>query len=198
MQRNKFKNKVVLKHYDRAREVTNNLIFTFAITAPCEDKLKFFNEDIKKKFGWSPHISTFYDYRMTFPGTYDRLFQLCIISLCSDVETFFKDLFEKYEYKRGNGLGFFQRIDDVIRELEVNGIDFSTAQKSIENVRLAFQVRHIGVHNMGIVDNDFIKKTGRGNIESPFEINQNSYRVMFEAYEKLLKHLDEQLPLLPP
>lgn len=197
MQRNEFKNALILWHYDRVREVTNNLMFSFAITAPDKDKKMVFGESMRTNMGWPSHITTFYDYRVMFPGVYERLFQFCIISLCSDVEIFFKALFDKYEYPKGRGLGFFQRIDEVFAALKNKGIDFLPIQSSIENLQLAFQIRHIGIHNMGVVDDNFIKKTGKGTAGVPFPVDQKSYREMFVAYEKLLEYLDGLLPPLP-
>lgn len=197
MQRNEFKNALILSHYDRVREVTNNLMFGFATTAPDNDKKRGVNEFLRTNMGWPRHVTTLYDYRVMFPGVYERLFQFCIISLCSDAEIFFKALFDKYEYPKGSGLGFFQRIDDVFAALKNEGIDFLPIQSSIENLQLAFQIRHIGIHNMGVVDDNFIKKTGKGTAGASFLIDQKSYREMFEAYEKLLGYLDGLLPPLP-
>ncbi|TKC89727.1 hypothetical protein FAZ69_12495 [Trinickia terrae] len=197
MQRNEFKNPHVLWHFDRVREATNNMMFMFATTAENEDKRRAFDESIRTAMGWPPHVKNFYEYRMMFGGIYERLFQFCVISLCSDVEVFFKETFDKYNYNKGKGSGFFQRLDDVISELTAAGFDFSSIQGSIDKLRLAFQIRHIGIHNMGVVDQGFVDKTGEGAVGSMYPIDQDSYRKMFDSYTVFLKYLDDKLPNLP-
>ncbi|WP_214511946.1 hypothetical protein [Pseudomonas brassicacearum] len=155
------------------------------------------NESTRVSMGWPLHVKSMYDYRMMFGEVYARLFQFCVISLCSDAETFFKETFDRYGYIKGKGKGFFQRFDDVISKLEAAGLDFSPVQSSIEKIHLAFQIRHIGIHNMGIVDDDFSSKTGMGSVGSVYPIDQNSYREMFVAYTAFLKHLDSRLPTTP-
>ncbi|HEN8507926.1 TPA: hypothetical protein ACIDZQ_004815 [Pseudomonas aeruginosa] len=197
MQRNEFKNPHVLWHFDRVREATNNLMFMSATSTERSDRNTIINESTRISMGWPSHVKSMYDYRMMFGNVYERLFQFCVISLCSDAEIFFKETFDKYGYAKGKGNGFFQRLDDVISKLEVAGFDFSPIQNSIEKIRLAFQIRHIGIHNMGVVDDDFAIKTGLGSVGSVYPINQNSYREMFDAYTDLLKYLDAKLPNTP-
>ncbi|MBP8322413.1 hypothetical protein KAF81_32745 [Pseudomonas aeruginosa] len=197
MQRKDFNNSHVLWHYDRAREATNNLMFMFASMAPTEDKGRVIQDSLRDSMGWPPEVKNFYDYRMMFGGVYERLFHFCIISLCSDIEVFFKETCDKYGYARNKGNGFFQRFDEVISELTIAGFDFSPIQASIDQLRLAFQIRHIGIHNMGIVDQSFVNKTGEGEIGKVYPIDQVTYRRMFVAYEALLKFFDENLPRLP-
>ncbi|MFL9955301.1 hypothetical protein PQR65_18090 [Paraburkholderia nemoris] len=189
-------NKLVLWHYDRSREGTNNLVFMFATTAPTDDKARAFPDSLRVNMGWPAHIKTMFDYRMMFGDIYERLFQFSVISLCSDFEAFSKEVFEKYGYKKGNG-AFFQRIDDVIAAMENEGFDFSSIQSSIRKLQLAFQIRHIGIHNMGVVDTNFNSKTGQGVIGNPYPVNQENYLEMFDAYAIFLKHLDDNLPSLP-
>ena len=193
MQRTDFTNSLVLFHFDRTREATNNLMFYFACTAESNDKQLVFSDSDRADLGWPSHVNNLYEYRMMFVGVYERLYQFCVISLCSDVEAFFKAIFEKHGYAKGKG-GFFQRFDDVIAALVGEGFDFSAVRDSMAQLRLAFQVRHIAIHNMGIADDSFINKTGLGNVGRPFPIDQASYRKMFAAYEIFLKHLDGKLP----
>ncbi|MDM9555976.1 MULTISPECIES: hypothetical protein [Pseudomonas] len=191
MQPNDLKNPHVREHYLTVLERTNNLVFMHAITAASNDqKTNFPGETL----GWGSHVKTWYDYRMMFGNVYDRLFQLCVISLCSDIELFLKQTFERFNYKKGNGRGFYQRFNDVIRALKDSGHDFSSIEKSLIKIDFAFQVRHICIHNYGIVDESFLSKTKTGKIGQPYEINQDEYREMFDAYVAFLKHLDGQLP----
>lgn len=197
MQRNEFNNPDVLWHFDRVRETTNNLIFMFATRTLHQDKEWIIDEKTKTAMGWPPHVKNMYDYRMMFGNVYERLFQFCVISLCSDIEIFFKDVFEKNGYTREKGNGFFQRFDSVVLSLEKAGFNFSSIQSSVEKISLAFQIRHIGVHNMGIVDENFSTKTGVGVVGNVYPIDQSSYREMFDAYTVLLKFLDARLPYIP-
>ncbi|HDR9093073.1 hypothetical protein QZM46_16300 [Burkholderia vietnamiensis] len=196
MQRQDFTNELVLWHFDKSREGTNNLLFSFATKAPQEDKALTFPAQLRANMGWPNHVHTMFDYRTMFGDIYDRLFQFCVISLCSDFEAFTKAVFEKYGYKKGNG-AFFQRIDDVILRLEGEGFNFLSIKNSLDKLRLAFQVRHIGIHNIGIVDQGFNDKTGQGIIGQPYPIDEASYREMYSAYTAFLKHLDDSLPILP-
>lgn len=53
----------------------------------------------------------------------------------------------------------FQNIDELDKVLLQNfGIDIKTKLSDFSSLRQMFQVRHIFEHNMGVVDNDFIKK----------------------------------------
>ncbi|MDH1530627.1 hypothetical protein [Pseudomonas mosselii] len=194
MQRTEFKNLHTLWHFDRTREITNNLIFMFATTTETNDKKFFLNDTVKKSLGWPESINTLYDYRRMFGDVYERIFQFCVISLCSDVEAFFKDTFDKFGYTKGSGSGFFQRFDDVIAVLRTAGYDFSDIDQKLINIRLAFQVRHIGIHNNGIVDQSFFDKTNTGTLGHTYPIDQEKYKEMFDSYVALLKHLDGQLP----
>lgn len=191
MQPKDLKSTHVREHYLTVLERTNNLVFMYAITAASNDqKTNFPSETL----GWGSKVKTWYDYRMMFGNVYDRLFQLCVISLCSDIELFLKQTFEKFNYKKGKGRGFYQRFNDVIAALKDSGHDFSGIEESLKKIDFAFQVRHICIHNYGIVDETFFKKTKVGEPGQNFEINQVQYREMFDAYVTLLKHLDPQLP----
>lgn len=197
MQREDFKNRHVLQHFDRVREATNNMMFMFAIRAKDLDRNLTFSSSLRASMGWPLHVENLYEYRMMYDGVYERLFQFCIISLCSDIEVFFKDTFDKYNYPRGSGNGFFQRLDDVIAKFESAGLDFAPINGYVGKMRLAFQVRHIGIHNMGVADEGFVSKTGVGSVGCVYLIDQTNYREMFDAYTAFLKHLDSILPTLP-
>lgn len=191
MQPKDLKNKHVRWHYQSVLERTNNLVFMHAITAASNDQRTEFPGE---RLGWHSDIKTWYDYRMMFGNVYDRLFQLCVISLCSDIELFLKQTFEKFNYQKGNGRGFYQRFNDVIATLKKAGHDFSAIEDSLMKIDFAFQVRHICVHNYGIVDESFLSKTKVGKLGQTYEINQEQYREMFDAYVAFLKHLDPRLP----
>lgn len=194
MQRKDFKNNLILKHFDLTREVTNNLLFGNACTIEDSDKRMLFPTSLVKNMGWNDNIKSMYDYRMMYPGVYERLYQLCVISLCSDNEFLFKEIFDQYGYSKGNGNGFFQRFEDVISSLNSQGLDFTKILPDIENLKLAFQIRHIGIHNMGYVDNNFVSKTGKGTVGVEYKISQSDFRILFDSYQKLLEHLDSILP----
>lgn len=163
MQRSDFTNKLILEHFDRVREGTNNILFKQACTIVDEDKRFIFNQQINVGLGWGSSIQTMYDYRMMMsPAIYDRLYQVCVISLCSDIEFMFKSIFDRYGYQKGSGTGFFQRFDDVIKVLNSQGFDFTNISSHIDNLKLAFQIRHIGIHNMGYADAAFVNNTGKG------------------------------------
>lgn len=191
MQPKDLKNKHIRQHYITALEGTNNLVFMHAITAAANDKNTKFRGDI---LGWGSNIKSWYDYRMMFGNVYDRLFQLCVISLCSDIELFLKQTFEKFNYKKGRGSGFYQRFNEVIVTLKDSGHNFSEIEDSLAKIDFAFQVRHICIHNYGIADENFIRKTNTGILGQSYEINQERYREMFDAYTAFLKHLDSLLP----
>lgn len=191
MQPRDFKTLLIRVHYVIALEGTNNTLFWFATSAPIDDKQRPFPTRLRSALGLSPDINTMFDYKNRIPGIYERLYQFCVISLCSDMEFFFKDLFSTYGYKKGRGRGFFQRFDGVISQLSHDGIDFSSIDKDLKNLRLAFMVRHISVHNLGLVDQDFVASTKLPvKIGDRFDVDQTLYRKMFDSYVALLKHID--------
>ncbi|MFV9261626.1 hypothetical protein [Citrobacter freundii] len=195
MQRSDFTNKLILEHFDRVREGTNNILFKQASTIVGEDKKIIFTQEARTGLGWGSSIRTMYDYRMMMsPAIYDRLYQVCVISLCSDIEFMFKSIFDRYGYQKGSGTGFFQRFDDVIKVLKSHGFNFDNISSDIDNLKFAFQIRHIGIHNMGCADAAFVSNTGRGKDGDPYIISQADYMLMYNSYERLLKHLDTTLP----
>ena len=53
----------------------------------------------------------------------------------------------------------FQNLDELVKVFSDSySIDLKSLVKDFEFIQLMFQVRHIFEHNMGVVDNDFIKK----------------------------------------
>lgn len=74
----------------------NNLIFMMAFRSEDIDKNFSFNENGRQALGWPAHITNMYAYRNMWDVDYNRLYQICIISHCSELEYFFKTLFDKY------------------------------------------------------------------------------------------------------
>ncbi|MCK2124822.1 hypothetical protein [Pseudomonas sp. PNPG3] len=133
MQPSDFKHPHTRWHFVTVLERTNNLVFMHATTAKDKDKSFIFNEEAKTLLNWGKNINTMYDYRMSFGigDVYERLFQLCVISLCSDIELFFKKTFEVFKYeKNDNSRGFYQRFNDVIKALKAAGHDFSPIEEA--------------------------------------------------------------------
>ena len=87
-----FKNFIFAKHCSITLEGTNNTLFQMADTAPIIDKKTVFNDDLKIALGIPMHIKNWYELKVNL-GVYERLFQMTIISICSDIEFMFKDLF---------------------------------------------------------------------------------------------------------
>ncbi|NQE77613.1 hypothetical protein A8L50_22870 [Pantoea ananatis] len=82
--------------------------------------------------------------------------------------------------------------------MEKSGIDFNSIQDDIDQVKIAFQIRHIGIHNMSIVDENFRANThGLGTPGQPYVVDQDLINRISSATGKMLKHLDVNLPPLP-
>lgn len=135
-----------------------------------------------------------YDYRSQYNGIYDRLYQLCVVSLCSDIEFMFKCVFESLKIEPGSGRGFYQRFRDVVCSLEENGYSFESVSDDLRDLELAFNIRHIAIHNFGLTDNDFIRKTGSQLRPGVFYVlGQQEYRRMFDGYCNFLRCFDGQI-----
>jgi hypothetical protein len=186
------------RHFVSAQEGTNNLLFYFATIAPIQDSKTLLSQEIVLSLGLPTEIQNFYDYRSRFPGIYNRLYQFCVISLCSDIEKLFRDLFSERRYIPRNGRGFYQRFNDVISALQTHGYDFSPITDECNKLRLAFQIRHICAHNLGEVDQAFIDATAYpGTIGDVYQLDETAYREMYEAYTTLLKAIDDHLGSTP-
>lgn len=179
------------------------MLFHLATVAPIDDKRVALPDDLRGAMEWPSSIRTMFDYRNRIPGVYNRLYQLCIISLCADIEFFFKGLFEHSRLQPPKGRGFFQRFDDVVTALEQNGFSFSSIGKEIAMLRQAFRLRHTCIHNFGIVDDDFASKSARPvTVGEIYIIDQEEYLSASNAYRALLINIDRQLvaaqPINPP
>ncbi len=194
MQPTEFITPLVRCHYIMALEGTNNLVFGSAHSVPLSDQKILFDNKIRQAMGWPDSIRTMYDYRNRIPAIYNRMFQLCIISLCADVEFFFKNLFELKSIPRAKDRGFFQRFDQVISALTTYGLNFSALSSEIAALTQAFSIRHMCIHNFGIVDEVFAAKSNQSVKEGDFYIiSQEEYRPMFDGYVALLRHIDQWL-----
>lgn len=197
MQPSDFQNPFIRKNANKVRE-SHNLMFMLATRAVDIDKGSIFYEKSKELLGWPERVKNLYDYRTMWDVDYNRLYHMCLISHCSELEFFFKALFDKYPHLPEQKNNFYQKFGLVIKELEASGIDFTSIQDDINQIKVAFQVRHIGIHNMSIVDEDFHKHTnGLGTMGQPYVVDQTLINLIFSATEKMLKHLDVNLPPLP-
>lgn len=175
-------------------EGTNNLVFGSATSIPLQDQKVIFNDKTRTAMGWPDSIRTMHDYRARIPAIYNRLYQLCIISLCADIEFFFKSLFESLSIQRPKDRGFFQRFDQVISALTDHGINFTALSAELASLKHAFDIRHMCIHNFGVVDAAFEAKSLKPVKAGEFYmIRQEEYRPMFDGYVTLLLHVDEFL-----
>jgi len=194
MQPADFQVSLTRSHYVSALEGTNNLLFYLASTAEIADKKMRLPPALIVSLGLPPEIKTMFDYRSRYPGIYNRAHQFCVISLCADIEEFFKALFSERGYTPGKGRGFFQRFNDVISILTSIGFDFTTLSSEFQHLQRAFQVRHICIHNLGRVDQKFANTTKLPVIVGDlYAVTQDEYRSMFDAYAHFLKHVDATL-----
>jgi hypothetical protein len=198
MQASEFKSRFVRAHYVLALEGTNNTVFGNAHSLPIQDKLHIFPKSVKRAFEFPDSINTMFDYRNQIPAIYNRLYQLCVISLCSDIEFFFKSLFDKLSIQPPKGQGFFQRFDDVISTLSENGYDFSSLGNELAELNQAFMIRHVCIHNFGIVDTRFSELSRRSvSVGHVYTIDQQEYLRMFDSYRALLQYFDSRLSTDP-
>lgn len=194
MQAYELRNTIIREHYTRSLEGTNNLLFYFAISAPINDKNLKLPESVVRALNLPSSVQSMYDYRSRYNGIYDRLYQQCVVSLCSDIEFMFKCIFESLEIKPGSGRGFYQRFKDVVCSLEKNGYSFESVSNDLRDIELAFNIRHIAIHNFGLTDDDFIRKTGSQLRSGVFYVlGQKEYRRMFDGYCNFLKCFDGQI-----
>lgn len=107
MDRNTLSNLRVRMHYDKSRELTNKLLFMHAATVEDNDKTFVFNSDVANSLKWPSNVKTMHDYRMMYSGIYDRLYQICVISLCSDIEFFSKIFLMSMDIQREAEMVFF-------------------------------------------------------------------------------------------
>jgi hypothetical protein len=138
MQPSKFQSSIVRKHYVMALQGSNNTMFRVALDVPMNDKRKMLDENLRTFLGVPPSVQTMFDHRGLFPGLYNRLFQLCVISLCADIEFFFKEYFAAFAIPTSKGRGFFQRFDQVVEALMTHGLSLSRLNTELAQIRNAF------------------------------------------------------------
>lgn len=186
------RNEIIRKHLNYSREGTNNLIFYLASFASIDDKKRFFPESIKKSLNFGEEIYTMFEYRSQYIGIYNRMFQMCLISLCSDIEFFLKEYYDFKQIAKGKGRGYFQRFEDVIKDLMNSNYNFSNISSDINNIIKAFQIRHICIHNMGYVDNNFNSKYPNVLIDTLYIVSEDEYKNCYESYQNFLYSIDTQ------
>tara|TARA_R110002050_G_C8826293_1_gene504811 strand:+ start:363 stop:950 length:588 start_codon:yes stop_codon:yes gene_type:complete len=188
-----FTNKIIQFHWRLSLEGTSNTFFFLALTAANNDKNIKFNNELKRSLGMDLEIENFYDYKYRF-GVYDRIYEFVIISLCSDIEYLLKDLLPKIIPEKPFNFGFFQRLDEVFKEFKNINFDFSNCKDEINDLKLAFQIRHICIHNMGYVDEGFLKKTKLNIlVGSKFKISNELFLKIRNSYEFFLNCLDKKI-----
>jgi hypothetical protein len=168
-------------------------MFYHATTTPDKDKNIIYDDEIKKILNLPNHIISEYDLKKN-SGAYERLWDILIISLCADIEFFFKSLFLKYYKDENLKNSFFQRINDVIKLLESKNLNFNDVKKDIKKLDECFQIRHIAIHNMGFVDEKFKSRINTNhNVNTKYIINQKIYLSFSESYSNLLSCIDNQI-----
>lgn len=193
MQIDQYKNSLIKYHAWTCLQGTNNTIFFCATTAPQNDKKFIFNDKLKASLNLPDNMNSFYDQKKE-SGAYERLWDFSIMSLCTDIEYFFKELFIRHYQDSSNKTTFFQKVNLVIEELNKKSLNFDKIIDDIYNINECFQIRHISTHNMGLVDEKF-----KDNVDTEYQVgeryivNQEIYKKFFTSYSKLLTCIDEQI-----
>ncbi len=191
---NDFSHPFIKNHFLRSVDGTNNHLSYLAKTSPENDKSLIFPDDERKAMGLGKEIKTLFDYRNRYEDVYSRLFEFCVVSLCSDIELLFKNLFELFPFVPKSDRGFYQRFYEVLETLATQGLDFQKISAETALLKEAFAVRHICIHNFGIVDDGFLKSTNLTlKLGEKLIVDDPMYRRYFVAYFSFLKELDGQL-----
>ena len=172
--------------------ITRNVVFYSSDITPIDHKGRILNTELKTALGIPQEINNLYEYTLHLGSDYSRLKMLTIISACSDVEFLLKLFIESYFDTNANKpKNFYQRLDEVNNQIFIpKGIDLNN-HLFFSKIKLAFQVRHICIHNMGFIDESFNQKTGLNlQIDSQFEIDNNFINETFSAIEELILFLD--------
>lgn len=90
--------------------------------------------------------------------------------IVSAFQTFAKTVFASLSEKkvRSNDFQMIQKGSDLFKEACGFGYDSFLAQKEINSLIIAFQKRHLFEHNEGIVDEDYLKKSG----DTTYKLNE--------------------------
>ena len=181
---------MIKKHAQICNAGTNNTVFAAASSVPLTDKRYEFPPNLIEALGLPENIKTLFDYKILI-GTYQRLWDFTIISICSDIESFFKDLYDSKYPGNNKRFGFYQRMTDVISDLTGRGIDFTSINSDINTLKMSFQQRHVFIHNLGYVDQNYIDNTGSLlSLNDRLIIIEEDYKKAYVAYGKLLKVID--------
>lgn len=183
-------NQLTEEHYRRSLMGTNNTIFNLAITAPMNDKKSRYPLKLKQAMNWPDWLNCDFDVKNLY-GVYDRLYQFTLISLCCDIEFFLKALFSSESLQQGNGRGYFQRFSSVVSDLTNFGVPLNNIQSDIDNIVIAFSIRHVAIHNFGLADEDYIRQTKSTlNIGDHVPVNQEIYLLCSGSYRNFLSCVD--------
>ncbi|MDQ0783070.1 hypothetical protein [Chryseobacterium sp. W4I1] len=172
--------------------ITRNAVFYSSDMIPIDHKNRIFPSDLKTSLGIPENINNWFDYTISLGTNYSRLKMLTIISACSDVEFLLKKFIEEYYDTNANmNKNFYQLLDDVNKEIFIpKGINLNN-ESFFEKIKIAFQVRHISIHNMGFVDETFNQKTNLNlPLDTEFEIDNVFINDTFDAIEQLIQFLD--------
>ena len=191
---------LVEDHKWKCREVTNNGLFFYASFAAADiDKRYIFTPDLKKKMGIPEDTNSFYDQKNK-AVVYERLFNLTIMSLCSDIEYFFKEFLGLLipDEIKGEHISFFHNMEKITKKMEETAFfDFKGNKKDIQNIFECFQVRHISTHNMGYVDTDFSKKIENTfNVGEKYIVDEKTYQRFYQSYTAILDNISKSLEKL--
>ncbi|WP_312172254.1 hypothetical protein [Chryseobacterium sp.] len=172
--------------------VTKNAVFYSTAIIPQDHRSRIFNDDVKKTFNIPEQVNNWYEYTIYLGSDYSRLRMLTIISACSDIEFLLKTFIEKYfDTSISKSKNYYQKLDLVNKEIFIpNGIDLDSYE-FFKKIKIAFQLRHICIHNMGFIDETFIKNTGLSlTLDQQFEISDAFINEIFDAIEELFGLLD--------
>ncbi|WP_270090342.1 hypothetical protein [Sphingobacterium sp. SYP-B4668] len=172
--------------------ITRNVVFYSSDMTPIDHKGRVFNTELKAALGIPQEVNNMYEYTLLLGADYSRLKMLTIVSACSDVEFLLKQYIENYYDTNANKpKNFYQRLDDVNNQIFTNkGVDLNR-HSFFNKIKIAFQVRHICIHNMGFVDESFKQKTGLDlPIDTKFDIDNTFINETFTAIEELILLLD--------
>lgn len=191
----RFKDDVIEKHYWLNSHTSAYLLWGLYPEITGKNKKEKLNPELLGTFGYLPGANVSIHDVMSSYGSYDAILKSYVFSLATNIETFFKDFFElhipdlesvlKKHKMKGN---VFQRLKDVNKLLEVE-LDISIV---LDELLYFMQVRHLFVHNDGLVDEKFIKNTGctipaGGNyilVTKELSEFQNAYRALLAALDK--------------
>jgi hypothetical protein len=187
-------------HKWKCREVTNNGLFFYASFGAADiDKRYIFTPDFKEKKGIPEDINSFYDQKNK-AGAYERLFNFTIMSLCSDIEYFFKEFLGLLipDEIKGEDRSFFHNMEKITKKMEETAFfDFKGNKKDIQNIFECFQVRNISTHNMGYVDTNFSKKIeSTFNVGEKYIVDEKTYQRFYQSYTAILDNISQSLEKL--